>query len=43
MSNDTKLTPIELLRAISPEGARTYMEHRAAIMDDPRFPALPLT
>jgi alkylhydroperoxidase/carboxymuconolactone decarboxylase family protein YurZ len=42
MSNDTKLTPIELLRAISPGGAKTYMEHRAAIMDDPRFQALPL-
>jgi AhpD family alkylhydroperoxidase len=42
MSNDTKLTPIELLRAISPDGVKTYMEHRAAIMDDPRFQALPL-
>ena len=42
MSNDTKLTPIELLRAISPGGAKTYMEHRAAIMDDPRFQALPI-
>jgi len=42
MSNDTKLTPIELLRAISPGGAKAYMEHRAAIMDDPQFQALPI-
>jgi AhpD family alkylhydroperoxidase len=42
MSNDTKPTPLELLRAVSPAGAKTYLEHRAAIMDDPRFQALPL-
>jgi len=42
MSNEIKPTPIELLRAISPAGAKTYLEHRAAIMDDPRFQALPL-
>jgi alkylhydroperoxidase/carboxymuconolactone decarboxylase family protein YurZ len=42
MSNDTKPTPIELLKAISPDGARTYLEHRTAIMDNPRFQALPL-
>ena len=42
MSNDTKLTPMELLKSVSPAGAKTYMEHRAAIMDDPRFQALPL-
>ena len=42
MSNDTKPTPMELLKAVSPAGAKTYMEHRAAIMDDPRFQALPL-
>jgi len=43
VSNDTKPTPIELLREISPAGAKTYLEHRAAIMDDPRFQALPFT
>jgi len=37
MSNDTKPTPIELLRAISPGGAKTYMEHRAAIPGKRRF------
>jgi outer membrane protein TolC len=33
---------MELLKAVSPAGAKTYMDHRAAIMDDPRFQALPL-
>lgn len=42
MSRVTKPTPMELLKAISPDGAMTYMEHRKAIMDDPRFRALPL-
>lgn len=42
MSNDTKPTPMELLRAVSPVGAKTYMEHRAAILENPGFQALPL-
>lgn len=42
MNSDAKPTPMELLKAVSPAGAKTYMEHRAAIMDDPRFQALPL-
>lgn len=42
MNDVTKPTPMELLKAVSPAGAKTYMEHRAAIMDDPRFQALPL-
>lgn len=42
MNHATKPTPMELLKAVSPAGAKTYMEHRAAIMDDPRFQALPL-
>jgi alkylhydroperoxidase/carboxymuconolactone decarboxylase family protein YurZ len=33
---------MELLKAVSLAGAKTYMEHRAAIMDDPRFQALPI-
>jgi hypothetical protein len=37
MSNDTKPTPIELLRVISPDGAKTYLEHRAAIREKRRF------
>jgi len=42
MDNATKPTPMELLKTVSPAGAKTYMDHRAAIMDDPRFQALPL-
>jgi alkylhydroperoxidase/carboxymuconolactone decarboxylase family protein YurZ len=42
MDNATKPAPMELLKAVSPAGAKTYMDHRAAIMDDPRFQALPL-
>lgn len=34
-------TPMDVLGAVSPEGARTYMEHRAAIMDNPALSALP--
>jgi AhpD family alkylhydroperoxidase len=32
---------MDILRAISPEGARTYMEHRAATMDNPALQAVP--
>jgi len=34
--------PMEILSRISPAGARTYMEHRAAIMENPELPALPM-
>jgi AhpD family alkylhydroperoxidase len=33
-------TPMEIMKSVSPEGERTYMEHRAAIMDNPRLQAL---
>jgi AhpD family alkylhydroperoxidase len=42
MSNDSKPTPLELLRAVSPWGAKTYLEQRAAILENPQFQALPL-
>jgi len=42
MNDAKKPAPMEVLKAVSPDGAKTYMEHRAAIMDDPRFQALPL-
>ena len=42
MNDAKKPTPMEVLKAVSPDGAKTYMEHRAAIMDDPRFQALSL-
>ena len=37
----SRATPMEILQAISPAGARTYMEHRGAIMDNPELSALP--
>ena len=36
------LTPMDILTRISPAGAKTYMEHRGAIMDNPELQALPL-
>jgi AhpD family alkylhydroperoxidase len=39
---DAELNPMQLLGRVSSEGARTYMEHRAAIMDNPALAALPL-
>ncbi len=33
--------PMEIMKAISPEGARTYMEHRGAIMENSELSALP--
>ena len=33
-------TPMDVMRAISPAGARTYMEQRAALMDNPELSAL---
>lgn len=42
MDNNAKPTPMELLKAVSPIGAKTYMDHRAAIMNDPHLQALPL-
>jgi len=41
MTEGTQVTPIDRLRSISPEGARTFMEHRKAIMDNPQLQALP--
>lgn len=42
MDNAKKPTPMELLKAVSPAGAKAYMDHRAAIMNDPQLQALPL-
>jgi AhpD family alkylhydroperoxidase len=35
--------PMEILGRISPEGARTYMAQRAAIMDNPELASLSMT
>jgi AhpD family alkylhydroperoxidase len=41
MSDITKPTPMDLLRAVSPEGAKTYMEHKTATMENPALQAVP--
>jgi AhpD family alkylhydroperoxidase len=42
MADQTLPTPMDILRANSPEGAKTYMDHRAATMDNPALQAVPL-
>jgi AhpD family alkylhydroperoxidase len=42
MNGKTPPTPMDILRAISPEGAKTYMDHRSATMDNPALQAVPL-
>ncbi len=37
--NENK-TPMDILKSVSPEGAKTYMDHRAAIMENPNLQAL---
>ncbi len=40
--SDGNLTPMENMTRISPVAARTYMDHRHAVMDSPDLQALPL-
>ena len=42
MSETTGPTPMDVLRGISPEGARTFLDHRAATMENPQLQAVPL-
>jgi AhpD family alkylhydroperoxidase len=35
--------PMELMKALSPEGTSTYMDHRARIMENPLFQSLSTT
>jgi AhpD family alkylhydroperoxidase len=39
--NDGKPTPIEILGRISPLAVKTYMDHKAAVMENPEVKALP--
>ena len=41
MSCTTVGTPMDILRAVSPDGAKTYMDHKAAVMDNPQLQAVP--
>ena len=40
---DTAINPMEVMKGFSPEGARTYMQLRASVMDTPELRALPTT
>ncbi len=40
MSTNTP-SPMDLLRSISPEGAKTFLEHRTAILENPELQAIP--
>jgi len=42
MSDPTAASPMQILRMAAPEGARTYLEHRSSIMENPELQALPL-
>ena len=42
MADQTLPTPMDILRAVSPEGAKAYMDHRAATMDNPALQTVPL-
>jgi AhpD family alkylhydroperoxidase len=41
MNETTAPTPLDLLRTLSPEGAKTFLDHRAAILDNPELQAIP--
>ena len=43
MTDKPELTPMDRLRSISPESAKTYMEHRKAIMEHPARQQRPMT
>lgn len=34
-------TPIDVLRSVSPEGATSFMDHRATVMNNPQLQAMP--
>jgi len=42
MTDDAKRTPMDVLRAAAPEGARTYLQHKAAIMENPELQEVPV-
>ena len=42
MTEVTQPNPMEIMRGATPEGARTYLDHRAAIMDNPELQTVPL-
>ncbi|WP_448060879.1 carboxymuconolactone decarboxylase family protein [Cellulomonas hominis] len=43
MTSPTAPSPMDTLRAVSPEGAAMYMNHRTAVMDNPQLQEVPTT
>ncbi len=41
MTDGSKQTPMDVLRAAAPEGARTYLQHKASIMENHELQAVP--
>lgn len=41
MADTNTPSPLDHLRSLSPEAAKIFLDHRAAILDDPHFQAIP--
>jgi AhpD family alkylhydroperoxidase len=41
MEESAKPSPMEIMRNTAPEGARIYLEHKAAVMENPELQAVP--
>jgi len=41
MEDSAKPSPMEIMRNTVPEGARIYLEHKAAVMENPELQAVP--
>jgi len=39
--SDAPRSPMDILRAAVPEGAKTYLDHKAATMENPELQAVP--
>ena len=39
--SDTHKSPMDILRTTAPEGAKTYLDHKASIMENPELQAVP--
>ena len=41
MEESAKPSPMEIMRNTVPEGAKIYLEHKAAVMENPELQAVP--
>ena len=39
--SDAAKSPMEIQRAAAPEGAKTYLDHKSAVMENPELQAVP--